>query len=479
MKKVYYQILFFLMTISAVSNAQVAANKLQIPNSLYQNNSYGTSVANHGNFTVVGSYFQNRIHLFYLGNYVRSYTITDASGYGSFGISLGISQDFIVAGASTFQGSGNETGAAFVIAKNGNDYQTTYKQKLTPSSKQTGEKYGFDVTVSGNWLAVSAPERNSGRGGVEMFELINGYWWSRGWLSLTHTPLNAQFGYSLSMDGDRIVIGAKREKAIYIFRRNGNTWGFEDKINSTIEGFGHDVDICQREWIKKIIVGAPSNSGNPGVAKIYKYEGLLWRPWNSADKSLKAITHTPHFGYSVAIERAWAVVGEPYAAQFGGDTRGEVYHFANEGEFNFKGTLYTGDGDKNTGLGFAVDIQDQWVVATDKDYDGILSRSGSEGIAYRAPFYHVFQNGNTRISTDNTSDLNFKLSTVYPNPASDVVNISAKSNILTVSATSSTGNVLKLNVENNTVDVSDLSSGIYILTIQTEHDVIIEQLSVK
>ena len=183
----------------------------------------------------------------------------------------------------------------------------------------------------------------------------------------------------------------------------------------------------------------------------------------------------------MALERGWAVVGEIYSMKtISSDATGEVHHFAHENNMLVrKGTLLTGDGDKNTALGYAVDLQDQWVVATDKDFDAVLTRSGSEGVAYRTPFYDVFNNRDTRMGSDIT-DLNLSNEvSIYPNPASEKINISSNNTIVSVTAVNASSNSVKLSVENNTVDISQLPSGIYMLNIQTESNMVTEKLIVK
>ena len=84
------------------------------------------------------------------------------------------------------------------------------------------------------------------------------------------------------------------------------------------------------------------------------------------------------------------------------------------------------------------------------------------------PNTHIILNllGDTNLSTD---DFGLSQVSVYPNPVSDVLNIKVPSNIVLNEAMLFDALGRKVNVSNNNgvINVSDLSSGIYILNIET------------
>ncbi|MEZ5979637.1 MAG: FG-GAP repeat protein [Planctomycetota bacterium] len=283
----------------------------------------------------------------------------------SFG-SVAVDGDTIVVGAPREDGSsagvnGDESdegapnaGAAYVFVRSGSTWvQQAYLKASVPD---LGDLFGSAVALDGDTIAVAVPNEdgaaigvdgNAGddsapdAGAVVVFVRNGSIWVQQAYIKASNTDAGDQFGTSVAIDGDTIVVGAKEERssatgvngnesddsalgagAVYVFVRNGATWtqqAYLKASNSSPElRFGSAVDVSG----DTIVVGASSeasaatgvdgdqsNTGAPssGAAYVFVRNGTTW----SQQAYLKASNTDPMdlFGGSVAIDGDTIVVG--------------------------------------------------------------------------------------------------------------------------------------------------------------------------
>lgn len=100
----------------------------------------------------------------------------------------------------------------------------------------------------------------------------------------------------------------------------------------------------------------------------------------------------------------------------------------------------------------------------------------------RVKFNFIYNSGDWEVIIDDfkididdsatTPNLNLSNLSVYPNPVSDVLNVDYNENISNLTVYDLSGRSVKsftTNNSNNSIDVSDLKSGIYMLRIETEN----------
>jgi len=154
-----------------------------------------------------------------------------------------------------------------------------------------------------------------------------------------------QFGFSVAVNGDTMVVGAPYDDdtctnpqgcntgAVYLFTSDGNSWvpheaSFKltasDAVNSDQFGWSVAIDGDQ------LAVGAPSrNEGEPvsGAVYLFKYDGTAWVPDVSQEKLTASMPKMyERFGFSVAFDGDKLVVGASgsvyvYERQLGGEWR--------------------------------------------------------------------------------------------------------------------------------------------------------------
>ena len=119
---------------------------------------------------------------------------------------------------------------------------------------QINDWFGYSLDLDGNYLAVGAPfdagYRSFNAGAVYIFKRSGNSW------SLEYTIYDRQsgftalqsgdvFGFDVSLDGDRLAVGAYYDDgydglntgAVYIFKRSGSIWNLEAEISDQKTGF--------------------------------------------------------------------------------------------------------------------------------------------------------------------------------------------------------------------------------------------------
>lgn len=226
-----------------------------VPSSISLPGGFGLSVALDGDTVVVGAPDDGASYYGSLFVYERDFggpghwgeaaklTQSDGSlGIGSFGRSVAVEGDTIVAGAYGAYNQGFESGAAYVFERDaGGPGSWGEVQKLTASDIAEDDSFGTCVALSGDTLVVSS---ESAGGSVYVFERT-ATWAER--LKLT----TAGIGSALALDGDTLLArGGAQPGAVYAFRRDlggMDSWGLLGEYVASDgypgNGFGETVAI--------------------------------------------------------------------------------------------------------------------------------------------------------------------------------------------------------------------------------------------
>lgn len=164
-------------------------------------------------------------------------TASDAAAFDRFGVSVGVNADVVVVGAYLDNNGSIESGSAYVFVRPESDWVTTTETaKLTASDAATTDEFGFSVGVSGNIIVVGAygdDDGGSESGSAYVF-IRPGTGWATGTETMKLTANDAavadNFGISVAVDGDTVVIGARNDDdggsssgSAYIFEDTGPT----------------------------------------------------------------------------------------------------------------------------------------------------------------------------------------------------------------------------------------------------------------
>ncbi len=302
---------------------------------------------------------------------------SNSGGLDWFGYSMSLEGDTLAVG-SPWEGSSNGnqgdnsasgSGAVYVFTRNG----TTWTQQayIKASNIDADDNFGYSVSLSGDTLAVGAPEEDSNAKGVNgdendnsapvsgavyVFTRTGTTWNQQSYIKASNTDAYDWFGYSVSLSGNTLAVGAPEEAsnaqgingdqadnsaiysgAAYVFIRTGATWTQQAyiKASNSMEGawFGRSLSLSG----DTLAVAAPDESGGStgingdqtvngatsmsGAVYVFTRTGVTWTQQAYIKASNTGQTDT--FGISVCLSGDSLAVGAPNEASvakgIGGD----------------------------------------------------------------------------------------------------------------------------------------------------------------
>ena len=180
-------------------------------------------------------------------------------------------------------------------------------QKLLASDGESGELFGWSVSISGDYAIIGAYADDPG-GSAYVFKRSGTNWTEEDKLVASDGAYADQFGWSVSISGDYTVIGAYGDDSLrgaaYVFKRSGTNWLEEDKLfasdGESGDHFGDSVSVSG----DYAIIGAYGDDDH-GSAYVYKRSGTNWLE----EAKLVASDGGSHFG-AVSIDGDYAVIGD-------------------------------------------------------------------------------------------------------------------------------------------------------------------------
>jgi len=248
-------------------------------------------------------------------------TSYDGAPGDEYGRSVAVDGNVIVAGAPGYR---SDKGAVY-ISESANYGQSWSFTKLNNPLGTADNLFGWSVAISGNTVVVGAPLKyNEQRGAAYVFVRDNTTWGLAQELVPTVANDRAQFGYSVAISGDTIVVGApwSAPGAAYIFTRQNGSWRQTSRfsLNSTTshELFGWSVSISQDIATSfTVAVGAPGSNTYQGSAYVFAGHDATWIRQSTSTGQPKLTAPQgradDYFGMAVAINGSQILVGAPYA----------------------------------------------------------------------------------------------------------------------------------------------------------------------
>ena len=180
-----------------------------------------------------------------------------------------------------------------------------------------------------------------------------------------------QFGRSVSVSGDRAVIGATLDDdngidsgSAYVYRLDGNEWVFEQHLvapdGGPVQWFGVSVSISGNVVVVGAIAGAV-NGVFTGSAYVYRHDGRQW----IVEQKLRASDgeEADRFGGAVAIEGDVVVVGA-FSDDDGDTDAGAAYVFRFvDAHWTQEQKLVAPDAQAGDNFGFSVSIHSDTIVS--------------------------------------------------------------------------------------------------------------------
>jgi hypothetical protein len=252
-----------------------------------------------------------------------------------FGRSAALADGTAIIGAPQYFGS--TPGSVGVFEHVAADWHWT--QTLRPSDGAVQDEFGWSVAMTGDLLVIGAKandEQGNNAGAVYVFRHDGRRWVEEQKLAMSNPDPWDSLGWSVAIDGDVIVAGAIEDDdaatdagAIYVYRWNGEQWVEEQKLTASDGGAG--------DWLGwsvavagDMIIGGAIQHDQPAsnAGAAYVYR---WdgAQWTEEDKlTPEDADGDDWMGWSIAIDGARVLIG---AVASGPEFEGAAYMFRNDG----------------------------------------------------------------------------------------------------------------------------------------------------
>jgi len=290
-------------------------------------------------------------------------TASDGLANDVFGASVALSGGTAIIGANGDDTATNiDSGAAYIFVRNGTVWEES--QKLTDPTPTTNENFGWSVDISGNLAIVGTNLTTSLAGQAHIFERTTG---GNTWNLVYSRVGGGNFGWSVAISGEVAVVGSPLLTVIFdddgaasIFERVNGTWDYEGAVyqsdRAVGDNFGTSVDIAG----ETIVVGAvgidSGGIGERGAVYVYNRSGNFWA---QTQQLLDTNAGTSDFlGYSVAISGDTVISGAWYddVGALGQAGSASVFKFSNAA------TPFDFDGDAKTDIGIFRPGSGEWWI---------------------------------------------------------------------------------------------------------------------
>lgn len=248
-----------------------------------------------------------------------------------------------------------DAGAVYVYRK-GTSW--TFEAYLKPSNAGVNDKFGYDVDVSGDLIAVSATGEDSSQtvisngtlassnnaladsGAVYLFKYTSGTWMQSAYIKAANAGAADSFGESVALDHETLVVGASNESssysgvqngtgvvsndsalnsgAVYVYRFSASTWSQEAFLKSaspvTADYFGFPIAIAGESIavgcigdrnVGTVVVNGTGMSnaglGSGGVGSVYVFRRSTNSWQQEAYVQAPVATNLAYFGQSVSL----------------------------------------------------------------------------------------------------------------------------------------------------------------------------------
>lgn len=375
-----------------------------------------------------------------------------------FGYSVSVSGSTVVVGAvgeasDSDVVNGNQAdnaafhaGVVYVFVRRG--VQWEQQAYLKASNSDAGDNFGRVVDISGDTIVVASRDEASNAtgingnasdnsalaaGAVYVFVRTGSVWTQQAYLKASNAEAGDQFGRSVSIDGDTIVVGARNEDssamgvngsqisntatdagAAYVFTRSGVVWTQQAYLKASNtepgDGFGGSVAVSG----DSIAIGASEEDSNgvalnqanndfasAGAVYIFTRSGIVW----SQQAYLKAANAgaADNFGVSTSLDGDTLVVGawlersnatgvNGNGADNSANASGAAYVFVRSGiVWSQQAYLKASNSAPGDEFGLTVSVSGDWVVvgapseashATGVNGDQLSNKAAEAGAAY-------------------------------------------------------------------------------------------------
>lgn len=315
----------------------------------------GYSVSINGNYAIVGAYRkdvsghanQGGAYIFFRNNgtWTQQAILISSDGladdFFGWSVSMGDNADYAIVGAKQATiGANAQQGAAYIFSRSGAVW--TQLAKLTASDGAASDNFGQSVSMDADYVIIGASGYLSATGAAYIFQKGAGWMTGQAFqakLIAIGALTGDTFGSDVSISGDQVVVGApgfdltpasQAWGACYIFARAGTVWTQKARI------IGPGVFALFGSSVAidgdYVLSGAPFYNSQKGQVHAF-YKGTGWVD-NQAPQLIitasDAVTGDS-FGTDVSLSNDQALIGAPGFDFAPGTNQGAAYLYKRTG----------------------------------------------------------------------------------------------------------------------------------------------------
>jgi hypothetical protein len=399
-----------------------------------------------------------------IGSDIDGNTSDDNLGYS---LSLSDNGNIVAIGAFGINTNGYNSGAVRLYENQGAVW-TQLGQDI--NGENVSDLCGFSLSLSGDGtvVAISSPFNDSNgldSGSVHIYENQGNNWVQVGQdINGEAADDNSGWSVSLSKNGEFVIIGAVRNDAngnntghARIFRNINNNWvQIGQDIDGEVGGTQSATSVGISSNGNIIAIGSPYNNNFTGYVKVYE---IINNIWLQIGNNINGDNVGDQFGFSLSLSNDGNIiaVGIPYKDTNGSDSGSfKIYQNQNSNWVQVANEI-NGEASQDT-FGYSIDISnDANIVA--------VGSNRNDGNGLDSGHVRVFDLSGITLDSDSFVLDNFSIS---PNPTTDKVNITLNTNLelKVVTVYNYFGQKIKT-TQSTEIDLSNLSTGVYFLEIET------------
>ena len=330
---------------------------------------------------------------------------SDGSWQDRFGESVSLDGDTALIGAYS---DDDGSGSAYVFTRTG----TTWAQevKLLPLDGAPVDLFGYSVSLDGDTALIGAywdDDNEVDSGSVYVFIRAGNTWIQHAKLVASDAAAEDYFGYSVSLDGGTALIGAFEDDdngnssgSAYIFTRTGTNWTQQAKLlpldGAQADFFGYSVSL-ERDTA---LIGAKQDDDNgqtSGSAYVFIRTGTIWAQQGKLLASDGA--GGDKFGVSVSLDVDVALIGASYDGDNGVGS-GSAYVFVRtDTAWAQQAKFLASDGAEDDCFGCSVSLDgntaligEYWDDDNGNDSGSVYVFKGPNQIQKKAMVFGMFKN---------------------------------------------------------------------------------------
>lgn len=262
---------------------------------------------------------------------------TDGNSGDWYGRSVDICDDVAVVGAGFHDSLGADSGAAYVYRRQGSRWNL--EQKLTGSDTTRLNQFGFSVAVDRDVIVVGAPFNstdavNSGRAYVFRFH-PSGTWLQEAILTSPAPAADEWFGLAVDVEGNAVAVGAPRDDDAgvdtgsgFLFRQVAGSWIQEAQLTAVTPVVGDAMGVSVSLRGDRLLVGASHvDTPTSDAGVAFLYRRVTGTLWVDEQFQVRAPAIQDRLGSATALLEDTAFVAASSYDPNGLTNAGAVFTF--------------------------------------------------------------------------------------------------------------------------------------------------------